>query len=261
MRYQFERLGYFVGDMEDSQPARLVYNRIIELRDPWVAKRDASTDVVQSASVTAPVATASGVSEPENRRSKIDARDAVRAANPALAARLTRYTQELGLSYEDADLLSSDLALARFFEDALAEYENGKSVANWITNEVLREAKESSIAELPIRGQQVGALAAMVDRGEITPAMAKEVFAIMVQTGAEPRQIVREHGFEPIRGPEQLQPFVDKVIAANPEKASQYRSGKSGLLGFFVGQVMRDTKNRADAKMVQELVQRTLETN
>ena len=250
MRYQFERLGYFVSDIEDARPDRLVYNRIIELRDPWVAKRDASTESTHAAPASPKSVVASSVSgtEPEGRRSKTDAREAVRAATPELAARLTRYSQELGLSYEDADLLSSDLALAHFFEDALAVYDNAKSVANWVTNEVLREAKESSITQLPFQGRQVGALAALVDGGDITPAMAKEVFAMMVRTGDDPMQIVRKQGLAPIRNAEQLLPFVEKVIAANQEKVSQYRSGRSGLLGFFVGQVMRETQNRADPK-------------
>jgi glutaminyl-tRNA synthetase len=260
MRYQFERLGYFVSDMEDSGAGHLVYNRIIELRDPWVAKRDASADVVvvspAPAKVKAPAA--ASASEQENRRSKNDARDAARAASPELAARLARYSQELGLSNDDADLLSSDLALALFFEDALREYDNAKSVANWVTNEVLREAKERPIDQLPFQGRQVGALAALVDRGEITPALAKEVFVTMAQSGADPAQIVREKGLAPIREAAQLLPFVEKVIAANREKAEQYRAGRSGLLGFFVGQVMRETQNRAEPKVVQELVQKSL---
>jgi glutaminyl-tRNA synthetase len=258
MRYQFERLGYFVADLEDSSPGHPVYNRIIELRDPWVAKRDAGPERVVSASATVKSAVPAGGNEAESRRSKSDVRDAVRAATPELAARLTRYNQELGLSYEDADLLSSDLALAKFFEDALTAYDNSKSVANWVTNEVLREAKERSLAQLPIKGRQVGALAALVDDGEITPAMAKEVFAIMMQTGKEPAQIVREQGLAPIRSSEELMPFVAKVIANNGEKVEQYRGGRSGLLGFFVGQVMRETQNRADPKVVQELVQKAL---
>jgi Asp-tRNA(Asn)/Glu-tRNA(Gln) amidotransferase B subunit len=177
---------------------------------------------------------------------------------PELANRFTYYREKLGLSLDEADLLSGDLALANFFEDALASYDNAKSVANWITNEVLREAKEKPIAQLPIRGKQVGELAALVDRGDITPALAKEVFATMMRTGAGPAQIVREQGLQPIRGAEHLLPFVEKIIAANPEKAAQYRTGKSGLLGFFVGQVMRETQNRADPKLVQELVQSAL---
>jgi glutaminyl-tRNA synthetase len=262
MRYQFERLGYFVGDMEDARPDRLVYNRIIELRDTWVAKRDAFTEIGAAAPGAASQPAVKKVAtppanEPESRRSKSELRDAARAASPKLAVRLVHY-QELGLSYDDADLLSSDLSLALFFEDALHAYDNPKSVANWVTNEVLREAKESSIEQLPIHGRQVGALAALVDQGEITPAMGKEVFALMVRTGEEPDVIVREHDLAPIRNADQLMRYVQRVIAANPEKAGQYRSGKTGLLGFFVGQVMRETQNRAEPKIVQELVQRTL---
>jgi len=259
MRYQFERLGYFVSDLQDSRPGHLVYNRIIELRDSWVAKRDAA-EVVQStpATTTAKVTTATTGSEPENRRNKTEARDAVRASNPELLARLTRYSQELGLSYEEADFLSGDVALANFFEDALNAYDNPKSVANWVTNEVLREAKGRSLANLPVRGRQVGALAALVDRGDVTPAMAKQVFAIMMETGSDASQIIREQGMAPIRDSQELQAFVDKVIDANRVKVEQYRGGKSGLLGFFVGQVMRETQNRADPKLVQELVQASL---
>ena len=127
-----------------------------------------------------------------------------------------------------------------------------------MTNEVLRGAKESSIDQLPVRGRQVGALAKMVDAGEITPAMVKEFFAIMLKEGKDPEMIVGEHGLEPIRNAEQLLPFVERILAANPEKVAQYRSGRNGLLGFFVGQVMRETQNRAEAKMVQELVQQAL---
>jgi glutaminyl-tRNA synthetase len=261
MRYQFERLGYFVSDTEDSGQGNLVYNRVIELRDTWVAKRDATPEMVQKESAaTAPIqkSSAAPAAGAESRRSKVEARDAVRAANPELTERYTRYSQELGLSSEDADLLSGDLTLAKFFEDALAAYDNPKSVVNWVTNEVLREAKGGSLDQLPIRGRQVGALAKLVDGGKITPAMAKQVFGIMWETGSDASQIVREQGLSPIRDAQELQPFVDKVIAANQQKAEQYRGGKSGLLGFFVGQVMRETQNRADAKLVQELVQKSL---
>jgi glutaminyl-tRNA synthetase len=258
-RYQFERLGYFVSDIVDSKPDRLVYNRIIELRDTWAAKRDAAPETVQAAKPAQPAkkAASPSPSEAESRRSKTEARDAIRAAEPKLAVRLVRY-QELGLSYEDADVLTGDLQLALFFEDALSAYDNPRSVANWVTNEVLREAKERPIEELSITGRQVGALAALVDQGEVTPAMGKEIFSLMLRTGEDPDVIVREHGLAPIRSEEQLMRYVQKIVAANPDKAEQYRSGRTGLLGFFVGQVMRETQNRADPKLLQEIVQKYL---
>ena len=102
------------------------------------------------------------------------------------------------------------------------------------------------------------ALAKMVDDGEITPAMAKQVFGIMLDTGSDATQIVREQGLAPIRDAHELQPFIDKVIAANRQKAEQYRSGKSGLLGFFVGQVMRATGGRANPQAVNDILKKRL---
>ena len=159
---------------------------------------------------------------------------------------------------EDADVLTGDLTLARFFEAALAVHPNAKSVANWVTNEVLREAKDQPLDRLPLSGEQVGRLAALVDGGTITPAIAKEVFAEMLRNGGDPARIVEERGLAPITDPALVRPVVAQVIAANPDKAAQVRGGKTGLVGFFVGQVMRETRNRATPKLVQELVQKML---
>ena len=251
-RYQFERIGYFVSDMEDSGLDRLVYNRIIELRDTWTAK-SAKPPVVTTTPArkraTEPVAQPA-----DTRRSKTDLRNERRAAQPELAARLARYTDELGLSFEEADVLTGDLTLAYFFEEALSAHPNAKSVASWIANEVLREAKDTPVGELKVRGRQVGALAALVDAARITPTIAKEVFAQMMRSGDDPDAIIRARGLEPITDPAVLRPVLEAIIAANPDKAAQVRGGKTGLLGFFVGQVMRQTNNRADPKLVQSLV-------
>ncbi len=263
-RYQFERLGYFVSDIEDSRPDRLVYNRIIELRDTWAAKAaaDAAAAAEAAAQAEAQARAAkreASKAEAENRRSRTEVRDEIRAANPDLAARLARYTDELGLAFEDADVLTGDEALARFFEDALAAHNNPQSVANWITNEVLREAKDTPIEALSIRGEQVGALAKLVDEKTITAAIAKEVFAEMMQSGKDPEAIVRERGLEPISDPTELRPIVVEVMERNADKVAQYRGGKTGLFGFFVGQVMRATQNRANAQVVQKLVREELD--
>jgi glutaminyl-tRNA synthetase len=255
-RYQFERLGYFVSDIEDSRPGRLVYNRIIELRDSLPVQTTA-TAAKPAVAPTKPAAEAVK-SDGESRRSKTDVRNEVRTATPELAARFVRYTEELGLAADDADVLTGDLALARFFEAALAVHPNAKSVANWVTNEVLREAKDRPLDQLPFGGSQVGKLAALVDGGTITPAIGKEVFAEMMRSGGDPGQIVEQRGLAPITDAAQLRPVVAQVIAANPDKASQVRGGKTGLVGFFVGQVMRETHNRAAPKLVQELVQQML---
>ncbi len=255
-RYQFERLGYFVSDMEDARPGHLVYNRIIELRDSF-AKTTAAQPARETAPAPAPTPAASSESG-ESRRSRTEARDAIRAQQPELAARLARYTDELGLAFEDADVLTGDLALARFFEDALAVHPQPRSIANWVTNEVLREAKDVSVDNLRVSGAQVGALAALVDGGTLSATLGKEVFGEMAATGKDAAQIVAERGLEQINDAAHLLPVVDRIIGANADKAAQYRAGKTGLLGFFVGQVMRETQSKANPKLVQELVQQQL---
>jgi glutaminyl-tRNA synthetase len=254
-RYQFERLGYFVSDMEESRAGNLVYNRIIELRDSF-AKPTPPQPAREAAPAPAPVPASS--ENGETRRSRTEVRDAIRAQQPELAARLARYTGELGLSFEDADVLTGDLALARFFEEALAVYPQPRSVANWVTNEVLREAKDASVATLRVSGAQVGSLAALVDSGTLSATLGKEVFAEMAVTGQDAAQIVEARGLEQINDAEHLLPVVQRLIAVNAEKAAQYRAGKTGLLGFFVGQVMRETQSKANPKLVQELVQQQL---
>ena len=136
-RYQFERLGYFISDMTDSAPGRLVYNRIIELRDSWAKAGAAGGENGSSTKATSPKAEAAVATSPdgervdgENRRSKTGIRDELRAQNPELARRFTRYLNELGLAYDDADILTGDISLARFYEDALVAYDRPQTVAN-----------------------------------------------------------------------------------------------------------------------------------
>jgi len=261
-RFQFERQGYFVVDSVDSKPGALVFNRIVDLRDSW--SKVAQADSVPAATLqraqkpSAPKVTPVSENGASSRKSKTDLRDEVRAGQPELAVRLTRYTTELGLPFEDADVLTGDLALAQFFEDALAVHANAKNVANWVLNEVLRELKENPIDSLRFTGSQLGQLVALVDDNTISSAAAKEVFAELMSQGGEPKAIVEARGLQQVSDEAQLRPLIERVIAANAEKAAQYRAGKSGLLGFFVGQVMRQTGGKANPQVVQALVQQQL---
>ncbi|MBX3012673.1 MAG: glutamine--tRNA ligase/YqeY domain fusion protein [Caldilineaceae bacterium] len=262
-RFQFERQGYFVADSVDSQPGALVFNRIVDLRDSW-AKATQADNGTGSAPRAAKVPTALAAtavpaeSNTANRKSRTEARDEVRAQQPALAERLAHYTTALGLPFEDADVLTGDLALADFFEAALAVHRNAKSVANWVLNEVLRELKESPLDTLHFSGAQLGQLVALVDANTISSAAAKEVFAELMTTGGDPKSIVETRGLQQVSDTAQLLPLIEQVIAANGEKAAQYRNGKTGLLGFFVGQVLRQTGGKANPQVVQTLVQEQL---
>ena len=163
------------------------------------------------------------------------------------------------MGLEDADVLSGDLGLAHFYEAALAVHPNAQTVANWTRNEVLRDLKDNDVSSLPFAGTTLGKLVALVDNNTITAAAGKEVFAQLLVNGGDPATIVAAQGLQQVSDPAQLQPIIAQVIAANSAKAAQYRSGKTGLLGFFVGQAMRESGGKANPQLLQDLVRAALD--
>ncbi len=197
---------------------------------------------------------ASVVDEPVVVGSISEERQAIRDANPALAARYERFQNELGLTEGDADMLTADLATADYYEAALGAHGSPKSVANWIINEVIPMTGEESLESLRLSAAQLGELVALVDDKVISSGIGSEVLAEMAASGASPAAIVDEKGLRQISDADALAPVVDQVMADNAGKVEEYRAGKTGLLGFFTGQVMRATGGKANAKLVQELL-------
>jgi glutaminyl-tRNA synthetase len=249
-RYQFERAGYFCSDI-DSTPSGLVFNRTVTLRDTW-AKQDAPVEPARrpranakrAPSPTAPSATEG--SPPKAEKTK------------ALAAAEARYVKELGLDGADADLLTRSATVSRFFEDALATYDVPSPVAKWIINEVL-PASSNGLERAHTDGRAIGRLVALIDQGRITAQAGREVLKELMSHGGDPEGIVASHKLESVSDASALEPAVRQAIEANPDEVARYRAGKTTLLGFFVGQVMKTTRGRADAKLVQDLVRRSLD--
>ncbi len=261
--YQFERLGYFVRDSDTGEEGRPVYNRTIPLRDTWGSRgADGTIAGDRAAGTIAGGQVAARVIRPEKGEGGADtgrqARDELRARRPELAARFERYVSELGLAEDDADLLSGDLTLAELFEGAVVVHDAPRAVANWIVNDLLRELKDREIETLPFGGEEIGRLVALVEDGTISGRTAKDVLARLVREGGDPREIVRAEGVEQISDPAALRAIVEGAIDGHPEQAARYRAGQSGLLGFFVGQVMRETGGRAKPEVVQRLVREKL---
>ncbi|MEJ2342581.1 MAG: glutamate--tRNA ligase family protein [Gemmatimonadales bacterium] len=257
--YQFERLGYFIRDTDEGEDGRPVYNRTVELKDPW-ARRQTQDEVPPADQPVAKAerAMAAGappvVGEDTGRRD----RDGVRRRVPELAERFQHYTVELELPEEDADVLTGDLAVAGFFDAALATYGSPRAVANWMVNELLRELKGRSIEDLPMEPSQLARLVAMVEGGTISGRIAKDVFGRLVEEGGDPEEIVRSEGLEQISDLRELEALVERAIEEHPDQAARYREGQEGLLGFFVGQVMRATKGKANPELVDRLVRERL---
>ncbi|MFQ5742178.1 MAG: glutamine--tRNA ligase/YqeY domain fusion protein [Acidobacteriota bacterium] len=256
--FQFERQGYFFSDPMNSTAEELVFNRTVGLRDSWAKIAQAAEPAEAVAAISTAVERTATTTNRRGKRSKADARRQTRADNPELAARMSRYTEELGLPPDQADILSSDLALARFFEEALAAHDNPRAAANWLVHELLRELKERRIEELPFSGAELGTLVALIDEGTISGKIAKEVFKEMVARGGDPSDIVRDKGLAQLTDAGALEPIVDRLVAEHPDKVAQYRAGRAGLLGFFVGQAMKETRGTANPELVQDLFRRKL---
>jgi glutaminyl-tRNA synthetase len=131
-------------------------------------------------------------------------------------------------------------------------------VANWVVNELLRELKGRSVEDLPMEASQLGRLVALVEEGAISGRIAKDVFGRLVEEGGDPEEIVRAEGLEQISDPQELEALVERAIEDHPDQAARYREGQGGLLGFFVGQVMRATGGKANPELVGRLLRERL---
>jgi len=265
-RYQLERLGYFITDVADSKPGAPVLNRIVTLRDTWGRRVEAGK--VEASGQAPATAVPEKVEAPpprgDRRNTDQEARERARRRHPELAERYRRYQEELGLSEGDADLLTGSLEISAFFDQALASRarlrgrEGAPALANWIVNELLRELKDRPLSELPLTPAHLATLVDLLEEGVISQPVAKELFAEMVSRGADPALLVRERGLERVAEPGALEPLVERVLAAWPGKVEEYRGGKTGLLGFFTGQIMKETRGRADPGVVQDLLRERL---
>jgi aspartyl-tRNA(Asn)/glutamyl-tRNA(Gln) amidotransferase subunit B len=177
------------------------------------------------------------------------------------AAKRARYQSEYELSAYDAGVLVADFAVAEYFEQALASNPevDAKSVANWVINEVLREVNgDVTLETIKVRPEGLAAMVKLIDDDVISGKIAKKVFKEMLESGKDPDTIIEEKGLKQITDPDAIAKLVDEVIAANPEQAEEYRGGKQSLIGFFVGQVMRASRGKANPQMVNQVLREKL---
>jgi aspartyl-tRNA(Asn)/glutamyl-tRNA(Gln) amidotransferase subunit B len=182
----------------------------------------------------------------------------LRASIPELpTARRARFMRDYGLSDYDARILVDDRALADFFEETVrAAGGEAKIVANWVTGEFLRYLKSDggSIAGAKITPVQLGALVALVKKGEVSGSAAKDVFAEMWQTGAAPDAIVRSKGLTQVSDESAIAAAVDAVLAENPQAVADYRAGKARALDRLFGQVMKRMGGKANPAIVNRFL-------
>ncbi len=172
-----------------------------------------------------------------------------------------RFIKEYGLKDEDAKILTDEKALADYFEKAAKDSKNPKSVSNWILSELLghlnRDGK--SIEDTLIKPEFIRELVDLIENGTISGKIGKTVFKEMYETGKAPKHIVEEKGLVQITDTKAIEEMIDKIIQNNPKAVEQYKSGKKNTIGFFVGQVMKETKGKANPKIVNEILAKKLE--
>jgi glutaminyl-tRNA synthetase len=270
-RFQFERQGYFYREPESAGDGRRVFNRIVTLKDTWAKLAQRQRDeqarprgdrgghgARPTRSPAADVAAARTADDGE--RGRAGSAPAIRteaADTPELAELRDRH----GIAVEASRVLAARAPLRRLFDEGVAAGAAARPLANWIANELQRELETASVdaASAPFGGAELADLLALVEDGTLSATAAKTVLAELVRAGGRPRAIVAAHGLAQVSDAGALGEAVARVVAREEANAAAYRGGRTGLLGWFVGQVMKETGGRANPQLVQQLVRERLD--
>jgi len=184
----------------------------------------------------------------------------LRAELPELpGTKRARFVSEYGLSADDADVLVAEKETALFFE-RVAQGRNAKIAANWVMGELFGALNRhgNRIEQSPVSAEQLGALIDLIADGTISGRLAKDLFAEMFASGADPAAIVEAKGLRQVTDSSAIEAAIDAVLTAQADKVAEYRAGRDKLYGFFVGQIMRATQGKADPTLVNLLLKKKL---
>jgi aspartyl-tRNA(Asn)/glutamyl-tRNA(Gln) amidotransferase subunit B len=175
-------------------------------------------------------------------------------------ARRERFVREYGLPEYDADMLTQSRALAAYYEEAAKLSGQPKIVSNWIMGELMRllNADNKELEECPVKPDRLAAMIKMIESGVISTKIAKTVFEEMYKSGKDAETVVREQGLVQVSDTGEIEKIIAGVIAANPGQAADYKAGKEKLFGFFVGQVMKASKGKANPDVVNQMLRKKL---
>ncbi|MEJ7616285.1 MAG: Asp-tRNA(Asn)/Glu-tRNA(Gln) amidotransferase subunit GatB [Pyrinomonadaceae bacterium] len=175
-------------------------------------------------------------------------------------ARRNRFMREYELSFGDASQLIQNKALADYYEAAARESGNPRAAANWIRSELLRELESAnrSVDQSPVSPKALAELVRTIDAGEISGKQGKDVLVRMFASGKTAAAIIAERGLAQVSDAGEIEGIIDGVLVASAAQVAQYRGGKEGLFGFFVGQVMKASKGKANPKLVNDLLRSKL---
>ncbi len=170
-------------------------------------------------------------------------------------SRKERYLKEYNLSEKDANIITASKYLSDLFEGAIKVCNNPKAVNNWIISDISRILNETETEpiEIPFDSNQLGKLVILIDKGTISSSIGKKVLEELFENPRDPEEIIKEKGWIQISDEGAIREVVKKVLEANPKSIEDYKAGKEKALGFLVGQAMKETKGKANPKMLNKL--------
>ena len=187
----------------------------------------------------------------------------IRKSLPELPdARKERYMKEFGLSSEDAVFMTNDKATADYFEAAVDAGADPKACVNWRMGEFASQLSTDGIeiAKAPVSAENLAALLKLISKGTISGKIAKKVFATMWKEGGNPEEIVKAQGLVQISDTAELSKLVDEVVGKNPKAVEDFKAGKKKAVGALVGQIMKATKGKANPRVINELLNKKLQS-
>lgn len=189
--------------------------------------------------------------------------ESIRKSLPELPdARKERYMKEFGLSSEDAVFMTNDKATADYFEAAVDAGADPKACVNWLMGEFASQLSTDGIeiAKAPVSAENLAALLKLISKGTISGKIAKKVFATMWKEGGNPEEIVKAQGLVQISDTAELSKLVDEVVGKNPKAVEDFKAGKKKAVGALVGQIMKATKGKANPRVINELLNKKLQS-
>lgn len=187
----------------------------------------------------------------------------IRKSLPELPdARKERYMKEFGLTSEDAVFMTNDKATADYFEAAVEAGADPKACVNWLMGEFASQLSTDGIeiAKAPVSAENLAALLKLISKGTISGKIAKKVFATMWKEGGNPEDIVKAQGLVQISDTAELSKLVDEVVGKNPKAVEDFKAGKKKAVGALVGQIMKATKGKANPRVINELLNKKLQS-
>ena len=177
------------------------------------------------------------------------------------SAKRNRYAKELGLSIYDARVLTDESSMAKYFEQVVVEGGSPKSSANWITGDIAAYVNSNRLSfdQVNFQPKALAEMINMIDLGEISGKIAKDLLPELLSKGGSPKKLVQERGLGMIADPKVIEQIIDKLILKHPNEVDSFKAGKKKLLGFFVGQLMKETKGKADPKLANQMLNKKLQ--